>query len=83
MRLSADYGKAADDLADILEVKAKAWETIRAGVKTDTQAERKWDSGDLGVKEMRLRLTLKKLEKQMSAIRTHIEVKTGEARNLY
>lgn len=83
MRQSAEFGKLSDDLSEILEVKAKAWMAIRANQKSDTSAEREWGASDLGIKEMKLKLSLKALEKKMSAIRAHIRVKESEARNLF
>lgn len=83
MRLSAEYARLSERLADILEKKTHIWLNIRADVKSDTAADRKWDSTEDGIQEMRLRLKLKAMEKEMSAIRSHLEVLQGEARNQY
>lgn len=82
MRQSADYGRLSDELSEILEVKAKAWMAIRENHKSDKQAEQEWQAQELGIKEMKIKLKLKSLEKSMSAIRTHIRVRETEARNL-
>ena len=82
MRMSADYARLSEQLGDILEVKAKAWEAIRLGCTSDKQADKKWDGSEHGIKEMRLRLKLKSLEKEMSAISSHLRVLDAEMRNL-
>ena len=82
MRLSAEYARDSEKLGDILAVKAKAWEAVRAGCTSDKQADKKWDSSDHGITEMRLRLSLKAKEKEMSSISTFLRVLDAEARNL-
>jgi hypothetical protein len=42
-----------------------------------------WDATEPGIEEMRLRMKCKRIEKQMSAIKTMIEIYQGEARNNY
>lgn len=85
VELSSEYSKCADDLADILEIKATAWMTIRnrEDIKSDTKAEREWESTELGIKEMRLRLKMKGIEKKLSAAKSYLDVANNEARNLY
>ena len=83
IELAAEYGKCADDLAEILEIKATAWNTIRQreDIKSDTRADREWDATEMGISEMKLRLKLKTLEKKLSAAKTYLDVMNGEARN--
>lgn len=83
VELAAEYGGCAEELADILEVKATAWRAIRERVKSDKSADMEWDSGEMGIKEMRLKLRMKVLEKKISAAKTYIDVQSNEARNLY
>lgn len=82
MRKSAEYASLSERLGDILEVKAKSWEALRAGCTSDKQADKKWDATPEGIQEMRLRLKLKALEREMGAISTHLRVLDAEARNL-
>ncbi len=83
VELSAEYGGCADELADILEIKATSWLKMRENQKSDKATDMVWDSTELGIKEMRLRLKMKGLEKKLSAAKTYIDVMNGEARNLY
>lgn len=85
VELSAEYSKCADELADILEVKATAWLGIRGReeIKSDTRADKEWDATELGIQEMRLRLRMKGLEKKLSAAKSYLDVANNEARNLY
>lgn len=82
MRKSAEYSRLSEQLGEILEVKAKAWESIRTGCTSDKQADQKWNSSEHGIKEMKIRLQLKSLEKEMSSISTFLRVLDTEARNL-
>jgi len=81
VELSAEYGKCADDLADILEIKATTWMKMRENNKSDKATDMQWDATEYGIKEMRLRLKMKGLEKKLSASKTYLDVMNGEARN--
>lgn len=82
MRKSAEYAHFSEQLGDILETKANLWVGIREETKSDKQADKAWDATPDGIQEMRLRLRLKALEKEMSAISSHLRVLDTEARNL-
>ena len=56
---------------------------IRESHKSDTATERAWQSTAEGIRETRIKLKLKALEKQMSAIKTHLKTLSDEAHNLY
>lgn len=81
--LAAEFGLATEELSRILAQKPAIWTELRAACNSDKAADRTWESTDLGLREMQLRLLLKALEKKMSAARTSLEVAMGEARNLY
>jgi len=81
VQLSALYSNATEQLKDVLSEKPTVWQEIRKTVKSDTAAERAWEATELGIKEMRLRLSLKAMEKEMSSISTMLKVLDGEARN--
>lgn len=83
MRLSADFGKKSDELGEILTLKASRWIELRKENKSDTATERAWQATDEGIKETKLKLDLKSLEKKMSAIKTHLKVLSDEAHSLY
>lgn len=83
LKLSADYFKMSEALGGLLTKKTVKWSELRANTKSDKQADMQWDATDEGREEMRLRLMLKATEKQMSAIKTMLEVMQGEARNQF
>jgi hypothetical protein len=83
MQLSADYSFTATRLDEILMLKPKEWLRIREKATSDNQADRKWELTDNGSLEKVYRQQLKTCEKMMSAIKTRIEVMTGEAKNQY
>ena len=83
VELSALYSSATEQLKDVLTIKPTVWSELRATTKSDKSADRLWEASADGIKEMRLRLSLKSMEKEMSAIRTMLEVLQGEARLQY
>ena len=83
MQKSAEFGHLSDELADILEIKASKWIELRESQKSDTATERTWQATPEGLRETRIKIALKKLEKQMSAIKTHLRTLSDEAHNLY
>lgn len=83
MRLAAEYAAASEKLGFILADKPLTWAAIRASMQSDKAADRKWEESEEGRDEIVLRLRLKSIEKQMSAMKTMLEVMEGEARNNY
>ena len=78
-----EFSVQTDFLIEILEKKPAIWNEMRRDFKSDTSCERAWNATENGIKEMRYRLKLKALEKEMSAIRTQLRVASDEARNIY
>jgi len=83
LTLSGEYSRASEQLESILEKKPAIWSEIRKNVKSDTSADRTWDGTEMGIHEMKLRMKLKRLEKQMSSISTMLRVFEAEARNQF
>lgn len=81
--LSAKYAKATNEYEAVLLAKPSIWNELRKDVKSDTRAEREWEATELGKMERHWKFQIRKIEKMMSAIKTLIDVKTGEAHNLY
>lgn len=81
--LSSEYSRNSDLLSEILGAKPKLWLAIRLKSKSDTSAEREWQATEAGIQETTLKLKLKSLEKEMSAVRTKLRVMDTEAHNLY
>ena len=83
MKLSASYAFIASRLDDILLTKPQEWLQIRDKCTSDNQADKKYELTDNGKLEKVYRQQLKTCEKMMSAIKTRIEIMSGEARNQY
>lgn len=81
--MAGDYSRNSEILGDILELKVKWWVDQRPNHKSDKAAEMAWMATDAGVREMRSKLWLKAAEKEMSAIKTMIDVANGESRHQY
>lgn len=81
--LSAKYAEASNELEKILLSKPSIWNELRKDQKSDTATERQWEASEYGLGELKWKMTLKKIEKMMSAAKTMIDVRTNEARNLY
>jgi hypothetical protein len=83
--LAGQYAYLNQQLITVLMKKPEKWKQIRyeGDVKSDTAAERIWQSTENGLQETVLRMQLKSIDKLSSAIKTRLEVLTGEARNQY
>ena len=83
--LASYYEKLSEELADILIFKTDYWLELRRseGVNSDKMTDRLWDATDNGKKEIKLRYTLKGVEKVMSTIKTMLRTKENEAHNIY
>lgn len=81
--LSGEYAYLSGQLTEILMDKPAIWNELRRGVGSDTAAERVWQATENGLRETKLRLQLKSIEKLMTAIKTKIEIDLGEARNQF
>lgn len=81
--LSAKYAAATNEYEKVLVAKPAIWNAIRGDFKSDTACERAWEATELGVQERHWKFQIRKIEKMMSAIKTMIDVRTGEAHNLY
>lgn len=81
VELSALYSRDSELLSEILALRPGIWMELRKDVKSDKAADRAYEASELGIQEMRLRNRMKASEKEMSAIRTMLEVLSGEAKN--
>lgn len=82
LQLAAEYGFLSEKLSKILRQKPDIWLEIRQReqIGSDKLADKVWDSTDFGKDEMELRMSLKSIEKILSAISTRLQTYETEAR---
>lgn len=83
VEMAGEYARLSEKLGEILSLKPQEWLLLRENCKSDTSAEKKWAMTEMGVEETLIRLKLKALEKNMSAVKSYLEVLQGEARGSY
>ena len=66
----------------ILQKKPAIWNEIRKNTKSDTSAEKSWQSSEDGTMETRLRLMAKSIEKMMTALKSLLRLAENESHNL-
>lgn len=79
--LSGKYARASTQMEEILMRKPAIWNQLRKDQKSDTATERVYQGTEDGMAEVKWKLTLRRIEKMMSACKTQLEVLEGEARN--
>lgn len=81
--LAAIYAMRSTELEGILIVKPEVWLKIRDGKNSDTAADRAWDGTADGLREMQLKMELKRIDKLTAALASKLRVMEGEARNQF
>jgi hypothetical protein len=81
--LAGEYAFIAGQLQDIVMRKPDVWRLFREKTTSDKQADRMYEATEDGKLEAVYRLKCKAIEKLMSAIKTRLEIASGEARNQY
>ena len=79
---AAHYSKASEELADLLERKAKTWLDLRKDYTSDSQTDKAFMRTEDGIRENRLKLLLKSKEREATASKAYLRIKDAEARNL-
>lgn len=80
IELSGYYSRMSGELEEILAVKPTKWLLMRKEVKTNRDADMMWDGSEMGIKEMRLRMGLKRIEKIISSLSSYLRNAENEAR---
>lgn len=81
--LAGHYAYLNSDLTDVLIRKPALWRHLRQGAKSVSEADRLWEETPDGITEIKLRGTLKSIDRIMSGLKTRIEILQGEARNQF
>jgi hypothetical protein len=82
-QFTALHSHALEALEKIWEFKPAMWAEIRKTVNSDKAADRAWEGTDLGIKEMKLKTQVKRLEKEISAAASALNLLNTEARNQF
>lgn len=78
-----EYSRYSGEFAQHVKLQALYFNTFRGDHKSDNATQKAFDATEDGVRMVILRLKLKALEKEMSALRTHLRLLENQARNLY
>lgn len=81
VQLSGHYSHLSSQLEEVLKVKPGIWSRIRSECKSDKSADRHFEGTSEGLREMSLRMALKRIDKVISGLSSLIRVKEGEAKN--
>lgn len=76
--LSGIYSNITEQLKKVLRKKAEGWIALRIKHKSNADAESEWESSESGIKEMELKLDLKRIEKMMSSLKTLIDTEQND-----
>ena len=83
LKLSEEYSRYSGEYANHIKKQADYFNEHRPEHKSDNATQKAFDATPDGVRMAILKLKLKALEKEMSAINTHLRLLENEAKNLY
>lgn len=83
LTLSEEYSRYAGEYAQHIKIQADFFNANREKYKSDNATQKAFDATKDGVRMAILKLKLKAIEKQMSALNTHLRLLENEAKNLY
>ena len=83
LKLSNDYSKYSGEFAKLIKIQADYFNAHREEYKSDNATQKAFDSTNEGVTIVVVKLKLKALEKEMSAIKHHLRLLENEAKNIY
>lgn len=81
--LAVDFRDNCVRIGEIKQAKAFEIIKIRADVKSDAQAERIWETTDMGQEELKLTYKNKGLIELIRSLKTEIDIKNNEAFGTY
>lgn len=80
-KLSGLYSFYSEQYESCLIQKARQWKEFRLNHKSDKSAERDWETTEIGINEIGLRLRLKSIEKMLSALKSIIDMANVDYHN--
>lgn len=72
--LSGSYSRAAIQVGRLKKQRAVKWLEVRKNASTDKEADNLWGASEEGQQEIELTYLMKGLEKEISAIKSHLRV---------
>lgn len=85
MRKAAEYARTSEEYVQVLDECAVWWKEYGfalAEKESMALAERTWKVTEGGLREAKLKLKMKALEKEQNSIASHLRVLDTEARNI-
>ena len=83
VRLAGYYASSTDEFGELEMYRAREWERFRKDSKSAADAERAFEASEQGQRYLKLKHTLRKLEKLMSACGSKLRTAENEARGNY
>lgn len=81
--LSEEQSRLSDEYAELEEHRLRHFKENRENFKSDKACETAWQATEEGIKHMRLNLSLKKIAKELSVLKTFLRHEENKARNIY
>lgn len=78
-----NYSRYSGEFAEKVKLQAEFFNSFRGDHKSDNATQKAFDATKDGVRMTILKLKLKALEKEMSAVRTYLRLLENQAKNLY
>lgn len=83
IKMAQDYSKAGELRIGLIRNHALFYTTFREDHKSDASLERAWEMTDDGLNLLEINQKLKNIEKKMSAIKSLLRTREGEAQGHY
>ncbi len=81
VKMAQSYSKAGELKIGLIRNHALYYQSFREDHKSDASLERAWELTDDGLNLLEIGQKLKNIEKKMSAIKSLLRVREGEAQN--
>lgn len=83
IKLAYEYARLGERLAEIELEKAHKWQDIRKECKSVAEADRMWDTTELGQEEILIKSKMRTHKTKISALKTKLDVLNHESYNQY
>jgi len=83
LKLSEEYSRYSGEFVKCVKLQAEFFRDHRGEYKSDNATQKAFELTEDGIRMITLKMKLKAIEKQMSALNTHLRLLENEAKNLY